>query len=84
VQQACGEADDAQRAYEAVAAELARHEEDVARLSAELDAARAAAAGVRTRRDAARSTARTAHATAERQRVALTKAQLKLDRLRGE
>lgn len=87
-QQACndaaGAADDAQRSYESVAAQLAKSEETVARLTAELAAAKKSLGEVREQHDAARGAARSAHAEAERRRVALNKAQLKLDRLRGD
>jgi hypothetical protein len=82
VHDALGVADDAQRAYDALAMTVDRLAAEETRLSAELAGVREQLADAKEQHRSARGAARSAHAEAERARSALVKAQQKLDHLR--
>jgi hypothetical protein len=81
VQDASGEADDAQRTFEAAQAELASLHDEVERLASALSEARSALIAAQRRHDKTRGAAKIAHAEADRQRAALVKAESLLGRL---
>ena len=82
VQDALGAADDAQRGYDALTAELERCEAEHLRLIREQAAAHQQLTTLKDAQRAARATAKAAHVAAEKARTALVRAQQKRDNQR--